>query len=95
MLRSITNVIFGLMAVMCVLAGLFWVWFLYEYSLKWLKYGGNIPVDAGATAVWGEEGAWWVGGIAVGWFVVAIFFWIIHRRMNKKNEPELENLQEI
>ena len=83
MFKSITNVIFAFVAVICLLIGLFWLWFLYEFSLKWAKYDGNIPPDAGATAVFGSDGAWWIGLVAGGWLILAVVFWIIHRRTNR------------
>ncbi len=84
MLRSMTNVIFGFVAGVCLLVGLFWFWFLYSFSLKWAKYDGNLPASAAGTAVFGTEGAWWIGFIAAGWIVLAVVFWLIQRRVNKK-----------
>lgn len=84
MLRSMTNVIFGFVGGICLLVGLFWIWFMYEFSLKWAKYEGNLPPSAGGIVVFGTEGAWWIGFIAGGWIVLAVIFWLIQRRVNRK-----------
>ena len=91
MLRSMTNVIFGFVGGICLLIGLFWIWFMYEFSLKWAKYDGNLPPSAAGTAVFGTEGAWWIGFIATGWIVLAVILLLIQRRVNKKR-GEMDDL---
>ena len=86
MLRSLTNVIFGFVAFICLLAGLFMFWFLYNFSLRWAKYDGVIPPDANVNVVFGTEGAWWIGLVAAGWIVMAVVFWMLHRRANKASQ---------
>ena len=86
MMRSITNVVFGLAAFISLLIGAFFVWFMYEYSLRWLTPEGAVSPGADAVVVFGREGAWWIGGVAAGWFILAALFWLIHHRVQKRLE---------
>lgn len=84
MLRSITNVVFGLAAFICLLISAFFVWFMYEYSLKWLSPDGFVSPNVDTAVAFGRAGAWWIGSVALGWFLLAILFWLIHHRIQKQ-----------
>lgn len=84
MFQAIRQVIFAFMAVCCGLIGLFWFWFMYQFSLKWLDADGNVGAAMGATVVFGREGAYWIGAIAVGWLLLALFFGFMQWRVSRK-----------
>lgn len=84
MLRTLSNVIFGLVAAVCLAIALFWVWFLYEYSVKWQLSGRDPLQDASARVVFGAEGAWWIGAVAAGWFILALLLAFIQWRVRRK-----------
>lgn len=83
MFQAIRNVIFAFMAVCCIFIGLFWLWFMYSFSLKWLDANGEIGLTTGATVIFGSEGAIWIGAVAVGWFMLALLFGFLQWRMNR------------
>jgi len=83
MWNSIKNVIFAFMAVCCGLIGVFWLWFMYEYSLRWLDESGNVVPNVETAVAFGREGAEWIGLVAVGWFILAILFGLIQWRVSR------------
>lgn len=81
------NVIFAFAAVCCGLIGLFWLWFLYEFSLKWLDANGEVSEVVGSAVVFGREGANWIGAVAAGWFLLALFFGFVQWRVSRRSTP--------
>jgi hypothetical protein len=86
MFQAIRNVIFAFAAICCGLAGLFWLWFLYEFSLKWLDANGEVSDVVGTAVVFGREGANWIGGVAAGWFLLALFFALAQWRVSRRSK---------
>lgn len=84
MFQAIRNVIFAFAAVCCGLIGLFWLWFMYQFSLRWLDADGEVGQMVGATVVFGREGAYWIGAVAVGWLLLALFFGFMQWRISRK-----------
>ena len=84
MLQSIRNVIYAFAAVGCALFGVFWLWFMYEFSLKWLDENGLPGPEIGTAVVFGREGAEWIGMIAVGWFMLALLFAFLQWRVMRQ-----------
>lgn len=84
MFRAIRNVIFAFAAVVCALIGLFWLWFMYNFSLKWFDANGELLPEIGTAVIFGPEGATWIGMVAAGWFVLALGFGVIQWRMNRQ-----------
>lgn len=85
MFQAIRHVLFAFVAVCCALIGLFWLWFMYEFSLKWLDANGQVGPAVGATVVFGREGAEWIGIVAGGWFVLALIFGWLQWRVSRQS----------
>ncbi len=83
MFKAVKNVIFAFMAVCCALIGLFWLWFVYAYSLRWLDANGEIGPEVGTAVIFGREGAEWMGVMALGWFALALLFALIQWRVSR------------
>lgn len=83
MFQAIRDVLFGFMAVCCALIGFFWLWFMYAYSLKWLDADGEVVMGESTTVAFGADGASWIGLVAAGWLVLAVFFGLIQWRVRK------------
>lgn len=82
MFQAIRNVVFGFMAACCALISLFWLWFMYEFSLKWLDGNGEVGPVVGTAVVFGSEGATWIGMVAAGWLLLALLFVFLQWRMS-------------
>lgn len=82
MLRSMRQVILPVAAVLCLMIGLFWVWFWYEFSLKW-ALAGTMPTPADSAVVFYDGGVTQLGFIAFGWLLLAIIFYGLHRRWQR------------
>lgn len=87
MWEAIRNVIFAFAAVCCALMGVFWLWFMYQFSLRWLTPAGEIGPEVGTAVVFGREGAAWIGVVAMGWFMLALLlsglhWWFVIRRQS-------------
>ncbi len=74
MFHAMRQVIFAFAAVCCGLIGLFWLWFMYQFSLRWLDANGEVMPAMDTAVVFGREGAYWIGAVAVGWLLLALFF---------------------
>ena len=88
MLQSIRHVIYAFAAVGCAFFGAFWLWFMYEFSLKWLNGDGMPGPEIGTAVVFGREGAQWIGAVAVGWFILAGVFAFLQWRLLQQSEPD-------
>ncbi len=88
MFQAIRQVIFAFTAVCCGLIGLFWLWFMYQFSLRWLDANGEVGPMVGTAVVFGREGAYWIGGVAVGWLLLALFFGFMQWRVSRSPKPE-------
>lgn len=88
MFQAIRQVIFAFTAVCCGLIGLFWLWFMYQFSLRWLDADGEVGAVMGTAVVFGREGAYWIGGVAVGWLLLALFFGFMQWRISRSPKSE-------
>lgn len=92
MFQSIRNVIYAFAAICCALFGAFWLWFMYQFSLRWLDAEGLPGPEIGTAVVFGREGAQWIGSVAVGWFILALFFGFLQwRLMRRQSQPQSES----
>lgn len=83
-MRMIRQVIFLFAACICFVIALFWVWFLYTYSLQWGWDAAGNPLQVGTAVVYGRQGAIWIGSVTVGWFLLAVFFLYLHWRQQRQ-----------
>jgi hypothetical protein len=79
MFRSLRRVILPVTAVLCLIIGLFWVWFWYEFSLKW-ALSGTLPSSSESAVVFYGSGVAELGFLAFGWLLLALFLYGLHRR---------------
>jgi hypothetical protein len=79
MFRSLRRVILPVTAVLCLIIGLFWVWFWYEFSLKW-ALSGTMPSPSESAVVFYGSGVAELGFLAFGWLLLALFLYGLHRR---------------
>ena len=89
MFDAVRNVIYAFAAICCALIGLFWLWFLYAFSLRWLSPDGT-PVATGSGVFFGQEGAEWIGILAAGWFALALLFAVLQWR-HLRRQTVLDN----
>ena len=82
MLLTLRRVILPVTAVLCLLIGLFWVWFWYEFSLKW-ALAGTLPAPGDTAVVFYDSGVTQLGLIAFGWLLLALFLYGLHRRWQR------------
>jgi hypothetical protein len=75
---------FGFLAACCGLIGIFWLWFMYEFSLKWLDANGEVVPVVDTAVVFGAEGATWIGMVAAGWLLLALFFGFLQWRISRR-----------
>lgn len=80
MWQTIRQVLFGFLAVCCLLISLFWFWFMYEFSLKWLDENHQVVIGPETTVAFGQEGAVWIGAVAAGWFLLGLLFALMQWR---------------
>ena len=83
MFRSLRRVILPVTAVLCLFIGLFWIWFWYEFSLKWAM-ADTLPAATDSTVVFYGSGVSQLGFIAFGWLFLAIFLYVLHRRWQRR-----------
>lgn len=86
MWQSIRRLLFGFLAICCCGIGLFWFWFMYEFSLKWLDATGQTVVGPETTVAFGQEGAVWIGLVAVGWLILGGLFGFMQWRFARQGE---------
>ena len=79
MFRSLRQVILPVTAVLCLIVGLFWLWFWYEFSLKWALLD-SMPDLTESTVVFYGSGVAELGFLAFGWLLLALFLYGLHRR---------------
>jgi hypothetical protein len=82
MFRSLRGVILPVTAVLCLIIGLFWIWFWYEFSLKW-ALADTMPAPGDSTVVFFGSGVTQLGLLAFGWLLLALFFYGLHRRWQR------------
>lgn len=82
MFRSLRRVILPVTAVFCLLIGLFWLWFWYEFSLKW-ALADTLPQPMDSAVVFYGTGVAELGFIAFGWLLLAAVFYGLHRRWQR------------
>jgi len=73
MMKTMTRIIFAAAALLSLLVGLFWLWFLYEY--------GRQDVVGGRAA--GEQALFGYGLLAGFWFLLALAFFLYYRRLRR------------
>ena len=88
MFESLRRVILPVTAVLCLVIGLFWIWFWYEFSLKW-ALADTLPAAADSAVVFYGSGVSQLGFIAFGWLLLAIFLYLLHRRWQRR-EKQIE-----
>lgn len=79
MFALLRRVILPMMSVLCLLIGLFWLWFWYEFSLKW-ALSDTLPGPQDTAVVFYGSGVAQLGFLAFAWFLLALFFYWLHRR---------------
>jgi len=79
MIRSLRQVILPVAAVFCLIIGLFWLWFWYEFSLKW-ALSDTLPRPQDTAVVFYGSGVAQLGFLTFAWFLLALFFYWLHRR---------------
>lgn len=84
MFGSIRRVILPVSAVFCLLVGLFWIWFWYEFSLKW-ALSGRMPDAHDSTVVFFGSGVAQLGFLAFGWLLLALVMYGLHRRWQRQS----------
>ena len=85
MFRSLRQAILPIMAVLCLLIGLFWIWFWYEFSLKW-ALSGTMPDQTESAVVFYGSGVAELGFLAFGWLLTALFLYGLHRRWQRTHK---------
>lgn len=79
MIRSLRQVVLPFTAVLSLLIGLFWLWFWYEFSLKW-ALADRLPGPRDSAVVFYGNGVIQLGLIAGGWLLLAFILYWLHRR---------------
>ena len=79
MLHALRRIILPVTAVFCLVIGLFWVWFWYEFSLKW-ALSDTLPVPGDSAVVFYGSGVAELGFLAFGWLLLALILYGLHRR---------------
>ncbi|MCA9901532.1 MAG: hypothetical protein H6654_13400 [Ardenticatenaceae bacterium] len=79
MFTSLRRVILPVTAVLCLLIGLFWLWFWYEFSLKWVL-SDTMPGLGDTAVVFYDSGIAQLGFLAFGWLLLAVVLVVLHRR---------------
>lgn len=82
MFAALRRVILPVTAVLCLFIGLFFLWFWYEFSLKW-ALSGTLPEPGDATVVFYGSGVTELGFLAFGWLLLALFLYLLHRRWRR------------
>ncbi len=72
MLKALTRMIFAVMAVVCLLIGLFWIWFVRAYVVNWV--GGETAVFYTLTLLW--------------FLLSALFWWTFRRLTKQDRQDE-------
>lgn len=85
MFASLRRVILPVTAVLCLIIGLFFLWFWYEFSLKW-AIAGTLPEPGDATVVFYGSGVAELGFLAFGWLLLAVFLYVLHLRWRRSPE---------
>lgn len=86
MFTSLRRVILPVTAVLCLFIGLFWLWFWYEFSLKW-ALSDSLPGPGDSAVVFYGSGVAELGFLAFGWLLLAVILYLLHRRW-RNNSPE-------
>ena len=73
MMKTITRIIFAAAALLSLLVGLFWLWFLYEYGRRDMVTG-SAP---------GEQALLGYGLLAGFWCLLALAFFLYYRRIRR------------
>ena len=76
------RVILPVTAVLCLLIGLFWLWFWYQFGLKWSLAGSPPDLTESAVFFYGS-GIAELGFLAFGWLLLALFLYLLHRRWQR------------
>ena len=79
MFTSLRRVILPVTAVLSLIIGLFWLWFWYEFSLKWAM-ANTLPGPGDTAVVFYGSGVAQLGFLAFGWLLLAIVLYLLHRR---------------
>ena len=82
MFRLLRRVILPVTAVFCLLIGLFWLWFWYEFSLKW-ALSGTMPGPEESAVVFFGSGVAELGFLAFAWLLLALVLYGLHRRWQR------------
>lgn len=82
MFRSLRQTILPVMAVLCLFIGLFWLWFWYEFSLKW-ALSGTLPGPEQSAVVFYGSGVVELGLLALGWLLLSLILYGLHRRWQR------------
>ncbi|MAU00164.1 MAG: hypothetical protein CL608_23740 [Anaerolineaceae bacterium] len=82
MFLSLRKVILPVTAVLCLIIGLFWIWFWYEFSLKW-ALTDTMPGPTESAVVFYGSGVAELGFLAFGWLLLALFLYGLHRRWQR------------
>lgn len=85
MFASLRRVILPVTAVLCLIIGLFWLWFWYEFSLKW-ALSGTLPQPGDSAVVFYGSGVAELGFLAFGWLLLAGVLYLLHRRWRVREE---------
>lgn len=85
MFASLRRVILPVTAVLCLIIGLFWLWFWYEFSLKW-ALSDTLPQPGDSAVVFYGSGVAELGFLAFGWLLVAGVLYLLHRRWRVREE---------
>ena len=85
MFASLRRVILPVTAVLCLIIGLFFIWFWYEFSLKW-AIADTLPEPGDATVVFYGSGVAELGFLAFGWLLLAGFLYVLHLRWRRSPE---------
>ena len=83
MFRTLRQTILPATAVLCLFIGLFWLWFWYEFSLKW-ALSGTLPEPTESAVVFYGTGVAELGFLAIGWLLLALFLYALHRRWQRR-----------
>jgi hypothetical protein len=70
MLKALTRMVFAVMAVVCLLIGIFWIWFVQAYVMNWVE--GETAVFYALTILW--------------FILSALFWWTFRRLAKQDRE---------
>ena len=79
MLKAMTRMIFAVMAVVCLLIGIFWIWFVQAYVVNWVE-GETLALSTAEVSVF--------YALTILWFFLSVLFWWIFRRLTKQDQQE-------